>query len=311
MFDLEDLQGVVARHGTVARIVVAAVAGSAPREIGAAMLVWDSGQSGTIGGGALEWQAIQTARGMLASGGNRLDRLPLGPNMGQCCGGVVSLLIEVYDVDSLARRFENGVFARAVDGSPMPLAVNRLLARARDQGRLPQPGLIQGWMVEPVTRPVRALWVWGAGHVGRAIVGVMAPLPGVSITWVDVAPDRFPTDIPGGVTALPAAEPGLLVAHAPVSADHLVLTYSHLLDLDLCHRLLAHGFSTLGLIGSATKWARFRSRLRALGHTESSICRIVCPIGDPSFGKHPQSIALGVATAFLQQRQQAQRGVAI
>ncbi|MES2143594.1 MAG: xanthine dehydrogenase accessory protein XdhC, partial [Pseudomonadota bacterium] len=148
-------------------------------------------------------------------------------------------------------------------------------------------------------RAQRQVWVWGAGHVGRALVAVLAPLPGMAITWVDVAAERFPEVAPEGVTVVPAANPGLLVAHAPKQAEHLVLTYSHALDLDLCHRLLGHGFARCGLIGSATKWARFRSRLAALGHPVASIARIDCPIGDPGLGKHPQAIAIGVAAEFL------------
>ncbi len=315
MFDLTALQDAVARHGIVARIVVAAVAGSTPREVGAAMLVWgedaSGGQSGTIGGGALEWQAVQAARGMLARGGNRLDRLPLGPALGQCCGGAVTLLTEVYSAAMVAPLSGQDVIARPVDASPLPLAVRRVLSRARDQGILPEPGLVQGWMIEPAARRLSPLWVWGAGHVGRAIVGVMAPLPGLAITWVDVAADRFPDTIPDGVTILPAANPAALAPHAPPGADHLILTYSHALDLDLCHRLLAHGFRNLGLIGSASKAARFRARLTALGHTPASIARITCPIGDPSLGKHPQAIAIGVASAFLRQTSTARREVAV
>ena len=315
MFDLTALQDAVARHGIVARIVVAAVAGSAPREGGAAMLVWgedaSGGQSGTIGGGALEWQAVQAARAMLARGGNRLDRLPLGPALGQCCGGAVTLLTEVYSAAMVAPLSGQDVIARPVDASPLPLAVRRILSRARDQGILPEPGLVQGWMIEPAARPLSPLWVWGAGHVGRAIVGVMAPLPGLAITWVDVAADRFPDTIPDGVTILPAANPAALAPHAPPGADHLILTYSHALDLDLCHRLLTHGFRNLGLIGSASKAARFRARLLALGHTPASIARITCPIGDPSLGKRPQAIAIGVASAFLRQTSTARREVAV
>lgn len=297
MFDLDALTQAVAARGRVARVVVAEVAGSGPREVGAAMLVWADGQAGTIGGGALEWAAIQAARGMLEAGRSRLDRVALGPTLGQCCGGAVTLLTEVYDAATLPP--PSDVIARAVEGRPMPLAVKRLLAAARGQGVRPAPTLVQGWMVEPLARPDRALWVWGAGHVGRALVAVLAPLPGLAITWIDVAADRFPADVQPGVTVLPAADLGLLVAHAPPRAEHLVLTYSHALDLDLCHRLLGHGFASLGLIGSATKWARFRSRLAALGHSPAQIVRIDCPIGDPALGKHPQAIAIGVAGAVL------------
>ena len=298
MFDLGALAAAVAAHGAVARVVIAAHDGSSPREAGAAMLLWQAGQSGTIGGGALEWEAAAEARAMLADGGHRVRRVALGPALGQCCGGAVTLVTEVYDAGSLPVA-EAGVVARSVDGRPMPLAVKRLLDRARGQGVSPAPLLVQGWFVEPVTAPARDLWIWGAGHVGRALVSVLGPLPGLRITWVDVAADRFPDAIPEGVTALPVADAARLVAHAPKDAEHLVLTYSHALDLELCHRLLAHGFARAGVIGSATKWARFRSRLAALGHGPAEIARIDCPIGDPALGKHPQAIAIGVAQAVL------------
>ena len=298
MFDLDALEQAVVRHGRVARVVVAAHDGSSPREVGAAMLVWAGGQSGTIGGGALEHEGTLRARRMLAAGGTHLTREALGPKLGQCCGGAVTVLTEVFDAATLPQP-EAGVIARAVDGRALPLAVKRMLARARGEGVLPHSVLVQGWMVEPVARAEREVWVWGAGHVGRALVAVLAPLPGVAITWVDVDPSRFPDAVPAGVTCRAAADPALLVAEAPTRAEHLVLTFSHALDLELCHRLLGHGFVRCGLIGSATKWARFRSRLAALGHGAASIARIDCPIGDPGLGKHPQAIALGVATEFL------------
>lgn len=318
-FDLDALRQAVAREGAVVRVVVAGHQGSSPREAGAAMLVWPGGQAGTIGGGALEFQATDRARDLLAQGpARRLERVALGPAVGQCCGGAVSLLFERFDAVSLPVP-ENGVILRRVepgDGTgAMPLAVRRILAAARGQGARPAPALVQGWMVEPVLRPARALWIWGAGHVGRAVVGVLAPLPDFALTWVDTDPARFPATIPEGVAQLVAADPGDLVAHAPRGAEHLIMTYSHAIDLDLCHRLLGHGFSWAGLIGSATKWARFRHRLAALGHGAEAIGRITCPIGDPALGKHPQAIALGVGVALLrrggaQRAQGAQRGQA-
>jgi xanthine dehydrogenase accessory factor len=297
MFDTDAVRAAITAHGPIARVVIAAVAGSSPREVGAAMLVWPQGQSGTIGGGALEFQAAARAREMLVTGtAQRLTRAPLGPSLGQCCGGVVTLLTEVFDAANLPG---DEIFARAVEGTAMPLAVSRLLAQARSQGRAPEACLVQGWMVEPIAKPTRHLWVWGAGHVGRALVHTLAALPDLAITWVDVAADRFPDGIPEGVTMLPAADPARLLPHAPQDAEHLILTYSHQLDLALCHAALTHGFAQCGLIGSKTKWARFRTRLAALGHSTQSIARITCPIGDPSFGKHPHAIAIGVAAQIL------------
>ena len=310
-FDFLGLTAAIRDHTRVARVVVAGVAGSVPREVGAAMLVWATGQSGTIGGGALEFEAAGAARAMLAGGGRKVSRVPLGPALGQCCGGAVTLVTEVFEADCLPRA-TFGVFARAVEGATPapPLAVARVLDRARSQGALPAPHLVQGWFIEPVAASGRSLWVWGAGHVGRALVGVLAPIPGLAITWVDVAQARFPSLIPEGVTALPAADAAALVPHAPKHAEHLILTYSHALDLDLCHRLLTHGFARCGLIGSATKWTRFRSRLGALGHSTSAIARIDCPIGDPALGKHPQAIAVGVAGSVLRntRARQGKRG---
>lgn len=305
--DLAALRAALARHPRLARIVVAATAGSAPREAGAAMLVWEDGQEGTIGGGALELRATERARGLLAGGGAaRADRMPLGPGLGQCCGGAVVLVTEVWEAGRLAAAETGPVFARRISGpAGPPLAVARILARARSSGDLPAASLVEGWLVEPLATPLCPVWIWGAGHVGRALVAVLAPLPGFEITWIDTAAGRFPQAIPEGVTPLTAANPADLVAHAPPGATHLVMTFSHALDLEICHRLLGHGFSEAGLIGSATKRARFRSRLAALGHPQAAIARIRCPIGDPSLGKHPQAIAIGVAAGLLKTRDSA------
>lgn len=234
------------------RVRVLRTAGSVPREAGTEMLVSAESQQGTIGGGQLEWEATLAARDMLSEGRASMERtFPLGPALGQCCGGSVTL------------GFSAAEGLEPPEGAP--------------------------------------LWIWGAGHVGRAIVSVMAPLPDYRITWVDESAGRFPDEVPEGVEVAPAAEMPALAQHAPVEAHHLVLTYSHEIDLALCHALLTRGFAGAGLIGSATKWARFRSRLQTLGHSGAEISRIACPIGDPTLGKHPQAIAVGVAAALLRE----------
>ena len=296
-FDVESLRKAVLTHGRVARVVIAEVRGSSPREVGAAMLVWDGGQSGTIGGGTLEFEAAKTALSQTQP--RDLARHALGPDMGQCCGGSVALLTEVYEAADL-KALCGDVIVRAVRDGPRPLTVARILNQARNMGSQPAEQLVDGWMIEPVYRPDQPLWIWGAGHVGRALVDVLSPLPQYDITWIDTGSERFPESIPFGVTQLPAEQPELLVPHAKANAQHLVLTYSHQLDLALCHGLLSHGFQFAGLIGSDTKWARFRSRLKALGHSPENINRITCPIGQKHLGKHPQAIAVGVAAELLQ-----------
>lgn len=287
-------------RGPVVRVVIAAHLGSSPREAGAAMLVWADGQSGTIGGGALEHAATTRARALLAGGGPVVDRVPLGPALGQCCGGAVTLVYERFTATEVAALPETGLHARPVQANAgaMPLAVARALRDARGQGRAGTE-FRGGWLAEPIVAPTRALWIWGAGHVGRALVDVLHPLPQFALTWVDTDTFRFPAAIPDGVTRRAVQAPSLIVTEAPRDAAHLIVTFSHALDLDLCHRLLGHGFGWAGLIGSATKWARFRGRLRALGHAEGRIARITCPIGVPELGKHPQAIAIGVAAHLL------------
>ncbi len=226
------------------------VRGSTPRGVGTAMQVMREGQNGTIGGGALEWAATHIAREMLTSGAqSKSCVMPLGPDLGQCCGGVVTL------------EFTAGI---------------------------------------PVDPPSRApLWIWGAGHVGRAIAAVMAPFEDRDITLIDTSAARMPRTLPARVSPLVAADPLRIVPRAPSDADHLIVTYSHELDLALCDALLRRGFGSCGLIGSATKWARFRNRLKKMGHQDAEISGIACPIGNPALGKHPQAIAMGVGLTLL------------
>ncbi|MCB1388080.1 MAG: xanthine dehydrogenase accessory protein XdhC [Rhodobacteraceae bacterium] len=301
MFDRRALALAVATHGAVARVVICAHQGSSPREAGASMLVWAGGQDGTIGGGALEYEAAAEARRMLSGSAARTQKIALGPALGQCCGGAVTLGYEVFTAKALERVPHDGVYTRAIArdaAAEPPLAIRRAEKTARGEG-VALTRYLQGWLSEPVAPRARDLWIWGAGHVGRALVHTLHPLPGLAITWVDTGRERFPETIPEGVTLRIAENPASLATEAPEDAEHLILTFSHALDLDLCHRLLTHGFAACGLIGSASKWARFRSRLQALGHAPQDIGRIRCPIGDPAFGKHPQAIAVSVAADLL------------
>ncbi len=277
--DVARLDALIAAHGPVVRVLVGETRGSVPRGAGTSMVVWADGFDGTIGGGALEWEALRMAREVLVRGEARVVRMPLGPGLGQCCGGAVTLVLERLDA------VPEVPWVRRVEG-------------AAERPDIAGFAFRHGWVREEASAPNRAIWVWGAGHVGAALVGVLAPLPDLAVTWVDDAAARFPT-VPEGVTRLVAAEMPRAMAHAPGDAAHVILTYSHEIDLALCHAALSRGFGSCGLIGSATKWARFRSRLGALGHAPAAIARIDCPIGDPAFGKHPQAIAVGVAARLL------------
>ncbi len=293
-FDRSALARATHAHGPVMRVVIVRVRGSTPREVGASMLVWPGGQSGTIGGGELEFQAAARARKQAQP--RALVTLPLGPELGQCCGGAVTLLMERFDIADTAMPLP---YARPLDPHDDPADMPQSVARLVQDGALDGPTVLEGWFIEPELRPAHSLWIYGAGHVGRAIVGVMAPLPDWRITWVDTSPSRYPATREPGVSYFPAVKPADAVRHAPDHAEHLIVTYSHEMDLEICHRLLSRDFAYAGLIGSDTKWARFRTRLAQLGHGPAHISRITCPIGDPGLGKHPQAIAVGVAADLL------------
>jgi xanthine dehydrogenase accessory factor len=223
------------------------------------MMVTLTNTEGTIGGGALEYSAIATARQILRNNsGERSETIPLGPNLGQCCGGAVTLL---YTFEKC--------------GTDMHYYCVSELKKYR-----PHP---------------KFLWVWGAGHVGRALIR-NCPAQAFKITWIDSAADRFPPNIPSYVTPTPASDMPLLAMRAPTYADHLIFTYSHDIDLALCAALLQRGAASIGLIGSDTKWARFSKRLRGMGLDPTAI---TCPIGDKNLGKTPHKIAHGTVHALL------------
>ena len=296
----------VADHGIIARIVITQFDGSAPRETGTSMLVWATGQSGTIGGGALEYEATERARALLPDPTCDLRQtltLPLGPALGQCCGGMVRLLIERITQTELATISETAPHARplATGSHAPPLSVLAALRQARS-GASFQATLTHNWFIEPLAAPTAPLWLYGAGHVGRAIVHAMQDLP-FAITWIDTDLSRFPQAPAAAI--LVAANPADAVAHAANDAIHVVLTYSHALDLEICHRVLGRRFAQLHLIGSATKRARFSSRLRTLGHSDQQIARIICPLGNKLLGKHPAAIAVGLAFTLLQEQARA------
>jgi xanthine dehydrogenase accessory factor len=312
------------------RVSVIDAAGSVPREAGAVMRVGATDTSGTIGGGALEFDAIATARRMLAMAAQPWLRTrktcPLGPSLGQCCGGSVSLLFERFErsqIDALplsdltpdtllARPTRPGVAPiSAADrhelGDDLPLHVrsvmNAMLTGRRARGAVLVSGTDgrESWWIEPVKTNKTTLILYGAGHVGREIVQTFERLP-FQIIWVDTDANRFPSVIPAHATRLIAVKPADAVAHLPPDALHLVMTYSHPIDLEICHAVLKRDeFAFLGLIGSHTKRVRFLKRLAELGHDAVSRARLVCPIGIEGLtGKEPAVIAVSVAAQLIQ-----------
>lgn len=299
MIDLAQLSSMIGHHGRVVRIVIAAHKGSTPRATGTSMLVWAGGTFGTIGGGRLEFDATARAHKMLAGDGpaTQVTRQPLGPSLGQCCGGSVTLVTEVWDAERYQAEITQAAFptrymlARRVEGDrPLPRKAHRHTGSVQ---------LTEGWLMEPLGLPQSDVYIYGAGHVGHALATVLAPLSQFDVTLIDPRRDLF-KDVPVTVAQCWDNSAHELMSGAAVSAFHLIMTPDHAEDLELCHRVLQQQFGYAGLIGSATKWARFQKRLAALGHSHEQIARITCPIGDPALGKEPQAIAIGVATDLMQ-----------
>ncbi len=316
MNDWLDAQG-----GTAAVLVtVAAVKGSAPREPGARMLVRAGDFDGTIGGGHLEHRALDIARAMLQLGeARRFERFALGPRLGQCCGGVAWLAFERAEpgqIDILrARRKLDTWRLLALDGPcewTLLDEAGRHLAGAVGTPTVACEGdtrVVEGeggrrWLLDAVLAPRDHLLLFGAGHVGAAIVNALAALP-CRVTWVDERDDLFPAVIPANVTVEATDTPEALVERAAPGASFLVMTHSHALDLRLCHAILSRpGRDWFGLIGSSTKRSQFEARLQERGVDAARINDMVCPIGLPGIeGKAPAVIAASVAAQLLIQWQ--------
>lgn len=237
------------------------VQGSAPRESGTQMLVTENRQYGTIGGGALEYQATARARQLIGNGPDHLEETAiLGPDLGQCCGGQVDLVFE------------------RLNGSAAEIRERLIAASA----------------------PPLTLYLFGAGHVGKALVHVLKDLP-FAVHWIDARPQSFAHDIDPAVQVVRAADPALMVKGAPKNTIFLVMTHDHDLDYAIIRNvLLRDDFHFAGLIGSKTKRARFVQRLAREGVNETALARLTCPIGLLGIpGKAPEAIAIAVAAQLL------------
>ncbi len=268
-------------HGTCAMVSVVKAEGSVPREEGARMVVTPHGFHGTIGGGMLEWKALAEAQAMLGKPrAVKVITQSLGPDLGQCCGGRVTLAVESFgagqlaEVEALAAREGQGAFT----------FTNRL------------PGLP---LTEHFGEQRRHILIFGAGHVGRALILALAQLP-FDITWADPRPEAFPGAVPQNVSAI-AGNPLEVVASALEGALAFVMSHSHALDLSIANAALRNAsIAEVGVIGSATKRARFEKRLREAGVAENRVRGMICPIGIGGIrSKLPASIAISVAAQII------------
>ncbi|MBC7994302.1 MAG: xanthine dehydrogenase accessory protein XdhC [Rhizobacter sp.] len=246
-------------------VEVSETKGSVPRERGTRMLVSAQQTAGTIGGGHLELKAIALAREMLASGDTtvRSLHLPLGPALGQCCGGAVTLHFE---------RLQERHLSKWPSEPPM---FHLQLYGAGHVGRA----------IANVLAGLNVQVDWVDEREDEFPLSLGGPV------W----PPHIRKWVGEGVEAE--------VRHAPPGAFYLVLTHQHDLDLRITEAILRRGdFGFLGLIGSRTKKQKFTHRLEERGIAPALIDRMVCPIGLPGIsGKAPEVIAVAVVAQLLKQ----------
>ena len=321
---IDELSDLTAANDAVVMITIAAIRGSAPREVGARMIVTATQSIGTIGGGQLEYQCTRIAVDML--GGDEITsvrKFPLGAAMGQCCGGVVDVLFEplstglpewLRDLRSLHGQREKAALLtqiggdsrfvvsadRVFDGEPqsLPAAVADHALGLLEVG---SPGeRVDDWFVDTIVGTDFNIAVFGAGHVGTAVVAALAQLD-CNIRWIDSRRDIF-RSVPANVRSIESPEPSLEVAAMPVASFYLVMTHSHALDFDICDRILRRQDAQYcGLIGSRSKKRRFEKRYRQQGMPQEMFDALTCPIGvDGISGKKPAEIAVAAAAEVLQ-----------
>ena len=299
-------------------VTICSVAGSAPREAGTKMLVWNDGQDGTVGGGNLEFTIADQARKMLASGAAyRFQSYPLGPLLGQCCGGRVGIararrcassgwLDAIRQADEAGHAYEilsklddGHIAKRVVDlggATEPPGDVSAVRLTGRD-GKPVDPAEkfdAKGLSIVEHVDPRPLLLMFGAGHVGKALAPILATLP-FRLAWFDNRAEL------GGSGVTIADDLVAQVDAAPPDALYLVFTQSHAVDYDLTRAILRRGdFRYCGLIGSRTKRARFEKRLVADGIPRAMLSRLVCPIGSIGLtSKAPEVLAIAIAAELL------------
>lgn len=325
----------------VVLVTVASIKGSVPREPGAKMLVTADSVHGTIGGGHLEFKAIDIARDMLESSGTAaVHRFPLGASLGQCCGGLVNLLFEPVPtsaewVDELAELLARGEDCIAVTPAHGDAYTGKLLvtpgSRSGTLGSVSldseaeriardllagasgstlvdvavAPGLAHLCFFDALRAPDFRLVLFGAGHVGRALVRALADLP-CRITWVDSREEEFPHELPLNVEAVVTDIPEAEVDAAAPGSYFLVMTHSHALDQQLSECILRRtDFAYFGLIGSLSKRRQFEKRMEQRGLAPTRFASMTCPIGVAGIsGKQPAAIAIAVAAELLQIHEQ-------
>ncbi|MEZ5536157.1 MAG: xanthine dehydrogenase accessory protein XdhC [Thiolinea sp.] len=304
---LHKLAELAGRNEPVILLTVLETKGSVPREVSTKMLVTATDTFGTIGGGNLEFQCIAQARERLATNDpaawlRTTQRFALGASLGQCCGGVVVMLMEyidrrngqwIHSLNSLIREHSKLILM-----TPLSDETEKFLPNAKMAQGLLNPQA--NYFVETIMSSGLNILLFGAGHVGQALVKVLADID-CSVTWIDSRAEQFPAEIPLNTRRIISDYPEDEVSAAPAASCFLVMTHSHQLDYQLCEQILQRAdFRYCGLIGSQTKRRKFEQRMQAKGMPAECLEQLTCPVGIAGIsGKEPAVIAIAVAAQLL------------
>jgi len=337
---LDDL---VALESDAVLVTVLQTRGSVPREAGTKMLVSSDDIRGTIGGGHLEYQCISLATERLAQDdlqgwAREIRHFPLGARLGQCCGGVVVVMLEYVAQQSCTTgswsiqlhkasvKKEEVVLVTPLNQSQDKFLVTQAQSsfelfpeQIRDDCQSITAKLLgadgkecrllykltkntdtPNYFFERIAPSRFHIMLFGAGHVGRALVKTLEAID-CQISWVDNREDQFPDSIPANTTRVISDYPEDEVSSAPADTSFVIMTHDHQLDQRLCEAVLERNDIVFcGLIGSNTKKHKFEHRLKAKGFSEAKLGKLTCPIGLPSIsGKEPATIAVSVAAQLL------------
>lgn len=245
-------------------ITVLGARGSTPRDSGTKMLVSEERNYCTIGGGHLEYKALEIAQTMLRSGEaeQRIENFPLGARLGQCCGGSTSVLFESFPGSKLN------------------------------------------------------IMLFGAGHVGKALVSILEQLP-CRLWWVDTREEQLPEQVADNVTMVLTDTPADEVGTMPTGSYYIVMTHSHPMDFDITAAAIKRADARyVGLIGSDTKWQRFQMRFEHHNYPLEQYTQVHCPVGLAAVpGKLPIEVAISIAGEIIGEYhselppRQTQRGI--
>ena len=318
---LRGMQAAVSAQQACVLITLVKVQGSVPRELGARLLVSEGACVGTIGGGHLEWKAIQHAQALLTQNQpiSSLETFTLGPQLDQCCGGVATIHYESFPLanitwlETLIERWQQGLSTRLKSYPQTWPDTGRARALLDTKNSLPTLELNElptgeFCLSECLSPPQFRVVLFGAGHVAQALVQILLPLD-CQLIWVDNRADLFPefaSEQTASLNCIVTNPAAFAATQTPAHSFCLIMTHEHSLDLEICAHLLARSnLAYVGLIGSATKAARFRKRLAEQGLSQLQVANLVCPIGiDGIEAKQPAAIAIGVAAQLLQLREQ-------